>query len=644
MDTVLQLIFALIGLGFLVFIHELGHYWVARRVGMKVEIFSIGFGKPIHSWERDGVKWQIGWLPFGGFVKIAGMDPGEKDVYQIADGYFGKKPIHRILVALAGPIANLILAFVIFGAIWLSGGQEKPFSEFTHRIGWVDPNSPIYQKGIRPGDIISKFNGQQLTGFKDLIYAAMLTNAPVDLEGQLREADSNQTTPFEFKAAPYQYPGALDGMLTVGILSPARYLVYQKLPGGIENPLQEGSPMKNSGIRYGDQIVWANGDTLFSLEQLSELINEPRSLLRVQRGSETLLVRVPRVKVNELKLDGEMHGELTDWQHEAQLKTKFNQLFFIPYNLNLNGVVENQLTFIDPEAQNKAFPTHPRTQTIDVILQPGDRIISVDGKSTAHSSQILKELQEQHVQLIVYRGQEQPSTELWTNADEQFDQTIDQSKIQAIVSALGSNKPITQVGNYVLLNPVVPKAVIDFAFSPEKKAMLTTEILEQRKKIDGISDPDKRARALRLLEESQQKLILGVSLQDRQMVYNPPPQVLFDNVFVDTWRTMTSLFSGHLNPKWLSGPVGIVQVMQKSWSVGVKEALFWLAAISINLAMLNLLPIPVLDGGHIIFSLFELISRKRLNPKILERLILPFAVLLIGFIIFVTYYDITRLF
>jgi len=113
-DNILYLILAAIGLGILVFIHELGHYFIARREGMKVEAFSIGFGKPIKSWKKDGVLWQIGWMPFGGYVRIAGMDKQEgMEPHQIKDGFYGKKPLARIKVALAGPIANIILAFIL---------------------------------------------------------------------------------------------------------------------------------------------------------------------------------------------------------------------------------------------------------------------------------------------------------------------------------------------------------------------------------------------------------------------------------------------------------------------------------------------------------------------------------------------------
>ena len=117
--TLLYLLLAAFWLGFLIFIHEYGHYWMAKKEGMRVEAFSIGFGKPIYVWERDGVKWQLCWLPFGGFVRIAGMEKkGSLEPSQIPDGFFGKSPLARIRVALMGPIVNIVFAFLVFCFLW----------------------------------------------------------------------------------------------------------------------------------------------------------------------------------------------------------------------------------------------------------------------------------------------------------------------------------------------------------------------------------------------------------------------------------------------------------------------------------------------------------------------------------------------
>ena len=84
----LQIIIAIATIFLLVLLHELGHFWVARRQGMRVEAFAIGFGKPIYTWERNGVKWHICCLPFGGYVKIAGMQKeGGREPYEIPDGF-----------------------------------------------------------------------------------------------------------------------------------------------------------------------------------------------------------------------------------------------------------------------------------------------------------------------------------------------------------------------------------------------------------------------------------------------------------------------------------------------------------------------------------------------------------------------------
>ena len=241
------ILLAIIGLSFLIFIHELGHYWLARRQGMKVEAFSIGFGQAVYSWDINGVRWQIGWLPFGGYVRIAGMQrEGSREPYEISDGFYSKTPLQRILVSLAGPLVNIIFALIAFLAIWSAGGRDKTFSEFTHRIGWVDPNSALYQEGVRPGDVIQTYDGRPFDGIKNLQIASIVKDDVNRIEGYKVDYLTGKRTNFDYTLKTYEIPSLpKDKLLTIGVMTPARYFIYDKSA----NPLIEGSPMFASGIR-----------------------------------------------------------------------------------------------------------------------------------------------------------------------------------------------------------------------------------------------------------------------------------------------------------------------------------------------------------------------------------------------------------
>ncbi len=334
--TILYLLLAIFGLGFLIFIHELGHYWMARRVGMRVESFGIGFGRPIYTFERHGVKWNIGWLPFGGYVKIAGMEKeGDKEPDQIEDGFFGKSPWARIKVAVMGPLANLVLAFFFFFCIWATGGREKSYAEVTTKIGWLDPNSELYQKGVRPGDSITSYDGERVKASKDHFHAAMTSGKTILVKGLHWDQKKGAYVPFTHTIHPYAHPQALEsGILTTGVLQPASFIFYPEKSFGTSNGLPKGSPLATSGIQYGDRIVWLNGERIYSLSQLSALINDKQALLTVKRDNSYILRRVAEVHIEELKLPSEPFEELHDWQYEAQLtNTNFQTLMYIPYNL-----------------------------------------------------------------------------------------------------------------------------------------------------------------------------------------------------------------------------------------------------------------------------------------------------------------------
>lgn len=637
MLNILYFILAAFGLGFLIFIHELGHYFMARRVGMRVEAFGIGFGKPIKTWVHKGVKWNICWLPFGGYVRIAGMEKeGSLEPHLIKDGFFGKKPIDRIKVGIMGPAVNIGFAILLFFIIWTGGGREKPFAEFTHIMGWIDPDSQLYHSDVRPGDALKNYGGHPFEGFSDLQYNSLLSAKTIALSGYEINYRTLEKKPFELSLPTYPDPRALNASVrTVGILNSARYLIYSHILEGQDNP------MASSGIQKNDRIVWVDGEFIFSMPQLSHIINENKAFLTIQRGKEILQTRLPKVKVSDIRFQESEKAEISDWQFEAGIKERTSSIYFIAYNLTHDAVVENPLAYLDTNA-NESFYQPSNRDSFSIALQKGDRILAVDGQSIKNSAELIALLQQKHLQIIVQREPQAPLIS-WKEADQAFINSFHWEELQKIVSTIGTSGLQKEIGHYHLLNPVTPKPFTALSYYRDNQEAYETELEARKKLIAEIKDPKEKAIAEQMLEESQKRLVLGFIPQDRLVAYNPSPLKLFGDVFNQMARTLKSLVTGSLSPKWMAGPVGIVQVFHYGWSQGIQEALYWMAVISLNLGLINLLPIPVLDGGHILFSFIEMATGKPMKAKTMEKLIVPFVILIIGAFIYFTYNDLMRI-
>ena len=165
----------LIVLTVLVFVHELGHYLVARRNGVRIEIFSIGFGPELFGWwDRAGTRWKFSAIPLGGYVKMFGdadpssglaapgigqLTPAEREV-----SFHAKSLGQRAAIVAAGPIANFVFAIVVLALLFMTYGQ--PFT--PAEIGQVVPGSAAETAGVRPGDEVVKIDGQTVERFEDL--------------------------------------------------------------------------------------------------------------------------------------------------------------------------------------------------------------------------------------------------------------------------------------------------------------------------------------------------------------------------------------------------------------------------------------------------------------------------------------------
>ena len=167
----------------IVFIHELGHFWVARKTGVIVDVFSIGFGKEIFGWtDRHGTRWRFAWIPLGGYVKMRGDDNSasgaSKEAINLQDSFAGASLISRFAIVAAGPIANFILAFILFVGLYVGAGKlfVPPI------INEVLPDSAAERAGLQANDTVLKINQQSVSDFNHFrVFIFESPGKPIDM-------------------------------------------------------------------------------------------------------------------------------------------------------------------------------------------------------------------------------------------------------------------------------------------------------------------------------------------------------------------------------------------------------------------------------------------------------------------------------
>ncbi len=242
--------------GAAVFVHEWGHYWMARRRGFKVEGFSIGFGPKMFGWtDRHGVEWAVRWIPAGGFVKLPQMLTSELIEGEGDKSLPRTSPVSRILVSLAGPAMNVVFAFAIATLIWRVG---LPVAVNPALVGYVEPGSPEMELGVQEGDRIVRVDGRDVRSWEDVQqYTALaLTNVvPVELE-----RDGARFT--------RHLPATVHPDLGLKLLNLA------PLDHPVAAEVQPGSAAEAAGLRAGDQFVSFAGIPVLGQAQLVSLIRK----------------------------------------------------------------------------------------------------------------------------------------------------------------------------------------------------------------------------------------------------------------------------------------------------------------------------------------------------------------------------------
>ena len=254
----------LILFGITIFIHELGHFLVARRLGMQADVFSIGFGHAVWKKKVNGVVYKVGWIPFGGYVALPQMEPGGGATLD-EDG--NRVPLPRvaawkkICVAAAGAAGNLLLAFLIAVLIWLTG-KPSTLAESSSRVGFVATNSVAYALGLRIGDEVSAVNGEPVDNWESVTLRTAVSDR-VSLE--VRGADGVARTLDLDTAAGALGVKGVKGI--EGVAGPSYCMVDVVTPG---------SSAEAAGVRHNDMIVSLAGETLHSIQHMIEVVEQWR--------------------------------------------------------------------------------------------------------------------------------------------------------------------------------------------------------------------------------------------------------------------------------------------------------------------------------------------------------------------------------
>lgn len=554
-------------LGLLIFIHELGHFLVAKHYKVRVETFSLGFGPKIFKFKRGETVYAISAIPLGGYVKMFGDEPGAAVQEDQRERAFTHKPVsQRIAIVLAGPLMNFFFAIVLFAGVALVGEQAV-----APKAGDITSGSPAYVAGFRSGDSIVSVDGQA-TPTWDSVMRAIEANGGRKVRIEVkREGGASATVEAEPKIARNKNVLSWDPM--VGELEGLSFASRASVVG----VSRSDAPAGKAGLKTGDVIAAVNGVKVDKWREFETAVVSAVT-------AESLTLTVTRGSLSE-RADSKEETVTIAIPVPAAVRGKS-----APEILAALGV-ESPEMFLAPAPEERSFfaslglRAPEQTPAALAGLREGDKILAVGGKPVASFDDVAKTIRgysgEGPIVVAYLRDGKEAKADVVPNMRQRM-------------SAQGREEKRYEIGIRPLLVDALP-------------AM--TEI--------STSNP------IAALGRGFSQTMRWTSL---------------------TALSFVRLFQAEVSAKNIGGFLSIGQMAKRSWQMGIGQFLNIMGIISINLFILNLLPVPVLDGGHLVFYTIEAVRGAPLSMKKLELAQQVGMILLLGLMAFALFNDVSRIF
>ncbi len=657
------IVLLILGFGFVIFWHELGHFLAAKWAGVKVEQFAVGFGQALCSWRKGmGFRWgssakeyenmlrsdfapanvgeteyRLNWLPLGGYVKMLGQDDLSANAQVDDPRAYNMKPIgHRMVIVSAGVIMNIILAAILFMALFLYGFNVPPAM-----VPSVSPGSPAQLAGVRVGDRILYFDGKYQHDFTKLGLNAALAEEGAAIPMYVRHADGTEE---HLRITASRDDNEL-GFLSLGIAGPGE--VPRELRGidpakaKVLGNLKEEAP-EATVVGIGEEIVAIEGEPV-----------KPEQFWKLDEALQRSFGRPVKVTVKEGT------GEIQ--QREIM------PFFMKPFGkapLNFAGLVPRPTvvsTLDDSPAKGKLL-----RDDVIVAVTMQSPTETVENPSTERLMKVLDAAGQsgRKVDITVLRGSAQqtianltPSLKLSGNrmglgiglrtddahavvADVLPDSAASRAKIPvgAAVTAIGSEPVTSWYDVHRVLSHAPPNRAVTVTFTAADGQQRTVDL--------SLSSDDVRAVASNRYEHH---LVLLREHVEPRKTNNPLTAAAWGvtetrDLLVQFYLTIKRMVQRSVPVSGVMGPVGIVQAGSRFAYKGFDWLMWFLAMISANLAVVNFLPIPIVDGGLFMFLILEKAMGRPLSPRAQSIAQIVGLALILSVFLFVTYQDINRFF